>query len=250
MVVYNIDRIDEQIRDSDEFYEFMYGYPFRESRRLRRFDRELWRLRRQYPEVLPLSNRRLVHSYFEITKKAFRILSNPENNKQSQKINEAWATIVIETNNFMSYLEFEKFFQFIGKIHPHYFGEYSLSEDEKFKEIEEGLLADLSIPKNAWSKFWHIVHQNERELIQKIIENRFEDRYNINQILNFGSNQITEGPGILKPLSPFNWAKGIAAGMGSLLAMANTLTFGVIHPGFTVASVVAAATGIGYAQGR
>ena len=84
-------------------------------------------------------------------------------------------------------------------------------------------LSHINIPEKIWEKIWTSVDENKHKIFEYIINRK--DPFTSQHFFNF-RDSIVNGPGDLKPMSPFNFGNAVMAGIGGTLGIANGLLYG------------------------
>jgi len=125
-----------------------------------------------------------------------------------------------------------------------HFHDFTFQGDLEFRHSEEdlSLVQRMSIPPEAWERFWNVVDERKVEALAQIERDGFD------AVFDHVFQQIERGWGSLEPMSPFNWSKAIVVGVGAVLGIVNT-TGAVPSSGISLASVVVSVITSGYGAG-
>lgn len=133
----------------------------------------------------------------------------------------AWVSLELQTLHFFRELDASGVSEIVGRVAPDYLRGFSYQEASEFRTVEEYQLRALDIPPAAWSLFWQLMDQYKDDFISKMGE--FQPYSFYEHLFPLIEEQIHTPPMNFVRLSPFKWGKATAAGIGTVLGIADTL---------------------------
>lgn len=124
--------------------------------------------------------------------------------------------------------------EIIARVGPAHLRNFEYRTAHEFRKFEEKLVEDLKIPPQAWDRFWSLVDDNKGMVLTQMEKLGFRRSLSPRFV-----EQFQKDWGSLTPMSPFNWSKAIAVGLGTVIGIGNTV-LAIPTVGIAVASVIAA----------
>lgn len=135
--------------------------------------------------------------------------------RKQTKNDENWSYLMQEIFGLFQYYYDYKIIDFLIEYVPRHLSSFSYFKAIEFRAVEEGLLHDLEIPNEAWDHYWLFVDIHKEDFLSKM-KGPVADFWSPNKKMM--NDLILQGPGNLKPMSPFNWGVAVLTAIMGLLA--------------------------------
>jgi len=137
-------------------------------------------------------------------------------------IKNMWFRLMTLENDILRMYDRSGYTSLIGSYWFDYIDSFQFAQADEFKKFEMQTLSQINIPQEIWDKIWLAVDEN-KFIISEKIRNR-KDPFSSSHFFNI-RDAIEMGPGVLKPMSPYNYGNTVMAGIGAAMGIVNGILF-------------------------